>query len=245
VGTAAYTWSHNIDDSTGLFGNPGDQRGAQGGPIDPLNSRIDRASSALDHRHLFAGSILYDLPFGQGKRYMTSGGWADKAIGGWQVNIILSGSTGQPFSVVGNGTGSGGATIANIIGNPYANLAPGQIINPLAFQDPQQGNPGTTCVKNLAGHSVCWGDSGRNHFTGPGFFRTDMSLFKNTKLSERVSLQIGLEAFNIFNQDNALVPQTNIDGGGGPNHNLNLNLGTFNNTILPPRLMQYRAKVIF
>jgi hypothetical protein len=64
-----------------------------------------------------------------------------------------------------------------------------------------------------------------------------MSIFKNKKLSERLNLQIGLEAFNIFNQDNALVPQANIDN--------NPQFGTFQNTILPSRLVQYRAKVIF
>jgi len=236
VGTAAYTWSHNIDNNTGLFGNPGDQRGNQGGPIDPLNFRVDRSSSALDHRHIFTGSVLYDLPFGQGKRYMTGGGPTDKVIGGWQWNVIFNGSTGQHFSVVGNGTGSGGATIANIISDPFANVPAGHFLNPAAFKDPIAGNPGTSCITNLAGNLVCWGNSGRNHFTGPGYFRTDMSLFKNMKISERLNLQIGLEAFNIFNQDNKLVPQANIDGG---------DFGTFTNTILPPRIVQYRAKVIF
>lgn len=169
---------------------------------------------------------------------MSSSGVGDKIIGGWQLNVILSDSTGQHFSVVGNGTGTGGAqTIANLVGNPYANLAPGQIINAAAFTDPKVGNPGTSCVTNLAGNLVCWGNSGRNRFTGPGYFRTDMSLFKNTKISERVNLQIGLEAFNLLNQDNALVPSNGIDG--------NPSFGTFQNTILPPRIVQYRAKVIF
>jgi len=248
VGTASYTWSHNIDNNTGLFGNPGDQRGNQGGPIDPLDFRVDRASSSLDHRHLFTGSLLYDLPFGHGKRYMSSTGVGDKVIGGWQLNVILNGSTGQHFSVVANGTGSGGQTIANLIGNPFANLAPGEFINlsPSVFTpatctsispvtgDCLAANPGTSCVKNLANNLVCWGDSGRNRFTGPGYFRTDMSLFKNTTIGERVTLQIGLEAFNIWNQDNALVPQNSVGA-----------TGNFQNTILPPRIMQYRAKVIF
>ena len=237
VGTAAYTWSHNIDNSTGLFGNPGDQRGNQGGPIDPLNFNIDRASSALDHRHVFSGSILYDLPFGKGKRYATAGGVSDKVFGGWQLNVILNGSTGQHFSVIGNGTGSGGTTIANIVGDPYANRPPGAILNVNAFQDPIAGNPGTTCINNLANNQVCWGNSGRNHFTGPGYFRTDMSLFKNTKLTERVNMQIGFEAYNLLNQDNALVPNTNIDNDP--------QFGTFVNTILPPRIVQYRFKLIF
>jgi outer membrane receptor protein involved in Fe transport len=245
VGTAAYTWSHNIDNNTGLFGNPGDQRGNQGGPIDPLNFNIDRSSSALDHRHVFSGSILYDLPFGKGKRYMVGGGPFDKVVGGWQLNVILNGSTGQHFSVIGNGTGSGGSTIANIVGDPFANRPPGAFLNVNAFQDPIAGNPGTNCITNLAGNQVCWGNSGRNHFTGPGYFRTDMSLFKNTKIGERVSLQIGLEAYNLFNQDNALVPQTNIDGGSGVCLCQNPTFGTFVNTILPPRIVQYRFKVIF
>ncbi len=245
VGTAAYTWSHNIDDNTGLFGNPGDQRGNQGGPIDPLSFRVDRASSSLDHRHVFVGSLLYDLPFGQGKHYMSSTGVGDKIVGGWQVNVVLNATSGQHFSVVGNGTGSGGATIANIVGDPFANRPPGAILNVNAFADPKVGNPGTTCITNLAGSQVCWGNSGRNHFTGPGFVRTDLSLFKNTKISERLNLQIGLEAFNIFNQNNALVPQGNIDGGSGACSCQNPSFGTFTDTILPPRIVQYRAKFIF
>jgi hypothetical protein len=240
VGTAAYTWSHNIDNSTGLFGNPGDQRGNQGGPIDPLDFRVDRGNSALDHRQTFVGSLLYDLPFGLGKRYATGSGLADKILGGWQVNTVFTGSTGSVFSVVGNGTGSGGATIANIIGDPFSGRRPGQLLNPAAFVDPLQGNPGTTCTNNLAGNPVCWGNSGRNHFTGPGYFRTDLSLFKNTKLTERVNLQLGIEAFNLLNQDTALVPNNNIDNGNGPT-----GFGTFQNTFLPPRTMQYRAKIIF
>jgi carboxypeptidase family protein len=237
VGTAAYTWSHNIDNSTGLFGNPGDQRGNQGGPIDPLNFRVDRGNSALDHRQTFNGSLLYDLPFGHGKRFATGGGAVDKIVGGWQVNTIFSASTGSYFSVIGSGNHSGGDTIANLVGDPFANLGPGKFLNVNAFTHPDQGQPGTACVTNLAGNPVCWGNTGRNHFIGPGYVRTDLSLFKNTKLTERVSLQIGLEAFNLLNQDNALVPNNNINDTNG--------FGTFTNTFLPPRTMQYRAKIIF
>jgi hypothetical protein len=48
-------------------------------------------------------------------------------------------------------------------------------------------------------------------------------------------MQIGLEGFNIFNQANALVPNTTVGGG----------FGNFQNTWLPPRIIQYRARLIF
>ncbi len=162
----------------------------------------------------------------------------DKVIGGWQWNTVLTATTGQHFSVVQDGTGSGGATIANIIGDPFADRAPGQYLNPAAFGAPIQGNPGTACVTNLAGNLVCWGNSGRNHFTGPGYSRTDMSFFKNVHFTESISLQLGIEAFNIFNQNNALVPQNNLN-------NNNPNFGVFTDTYLPPRIMQYRIKILF
>ncbi len=228
IGTVAYTWSHNRDNSSGLFGSPGDQRGNVGGPLNALNLDADRSDSALDHRHTFVASFLWDLPFGKGKKYGgNSSEMADKVIGGWQWNVVLNGSTGQRFTVVQNGRP------ANQIGPAYLN----GVLNPASFTDGSNpANAGSICYNNLAGNQFCYGDSGRNHFTGPGYFRTDMSIFKNLSFTERLKMQIGLEGFNIWNQANALVP--NSDRGGG-------NFGFFQNTWLPGRLVQYRARIIF
>src|SRR6266436_1630861 len=228
IGTVAYTWSHNLDNSSGLFGSPGDQRGNVGGPLNALNLNADRSDSALDHRHTFVASFLWDLPFGKGKKYGgSSSEMADKVIGGWQWNVVLNGSTGQHFTVVQNGRP------ANQIGPAYLN----GVLNPASFTDGSNpANAGSICYMNLAGNQFCYGDSGRNHFTGPGYFRTDMSIFKNLSFTERLKMQIGLEGFNIWNQANALVP--NSDRGGG-------NFGFFQNTWLPGRLVQYRARIIF
>jgi hypothetical protein len=229
VATVAYTYSHNRDNSTGLFGNPGDQRGNVGGPINALNLNADRADSALDHRHMFVSSVLYDLPFGHGKQYGANvNNVTDKIIGGWQWNFVLNGSSGTHFTVLSNGEA------ANLVGPAYLN----GVLNPAAFTDGSNTaapNPGSVCYTNLAGKPFCYGDSGRNHFTGPGYFRTDMSIFKNLTITERLKMQIGLEGFNVFNQANALVP----------NNNLGTNFGFFQNTWLPPRIIQYRARLIF
>jgi hypothetical protein len=228
VGTLAYTWSHNRDNNSGLFGNPGDQRGQVGGPINALNLNADRSDSSLDHRHTFVSSVLWDLPFGKGKKYAGSvNDMTDKFIGGWQWNIIFNGTTGTHFTVVSNGRP------ANIVGPAYSS----GVLNLKAFTDGSNpANAGTICYNNLAGNQFCYGDSGRNHFTGPGYFRTDMSLFKNLTVTERVKMQIGLEGFNIWNQAHALIPNTDINGG---------NFGFFQNTWLPPRIIQYRARIMF
>lgn len=228
IGTLAYAWSHNRDNSSGLFGSPGDQRGNVGGPLNALNLNADRSDSALDHRHTFVASVLWDLPLGKGKKYGSSSSeMADKVIGGWQWNIVLNGTTGQHFTVIQNGRP------ANLVGPAYAN----GVLNPAGFTDGSNpANAGSICYTNLAGNQFCYGDSGRNHFTGPGYFRTDMSILKNLTFTERVNMQIGLEGFNIWNQANALVP--NADHGAG-------NFGFFQNTWLPGRLVQYRARILF
>jgi hypothetical protein len=63
-----------------------------------------------------------------------------------------------------------------------------------------------------------------------------MSIFKNLTVTERIKMQLGLEGFNVFNQANALIPNNDPSAG---------NFGFFQNTWLPGRIVQYRARVIF
>lgn len=239
VGTVAYTFSHTRDNSSGLFGNPGEQRGQVGGPIDPFNFNADRSDSSLDHRHTFVSSFLWDLPFGKGKQYAGNvSDMTDKFVGGWQWNVVLNGSTGQHYTVGSNGRP------ANQIGPAFLS----GVLNPASFSDGSNpANPQSICYHNLAGNQFCYGNSGRNHFTGPGYFRTDMSIFKNLTVTERVKLQLGLEGFNVFNQANALVPNNNWNAPSATQtvQQANPTFGFFQNTWLPGRIVQYRARVMF
>jgi len=74
------------------------------------------------------------------------------------------------------------------------NPSPNQWINPAAF------------VRQATG----LGDAGRNILTGPGFGDVDLSIAKDTKIKERVSLQFQSEAFNLFNHPNFGQPQNNL-----------------------------------
>jgi hypothetical protein len=132
--------------------------------------------------------------------------------------------------------------------NPYSNV-PFQYLNPAAFLPPTKAN-GATCVTNLAGSSICYGNTRRNEFVGPGLFRTDMSLFKNIKFTERIGMQLGIEFYNIFNADDHVIPvqsegsNSNTAFTGDPGFG-RFFCGTGCGNALPPRTAQYRAKIIF
>jgi hypothetical protein len=74
------------------------------------------------------------------------------------------------------------------------NPSPNQWVNPAAF------------IRQATG----FGSAGRNILTGPGFEDVDLSAAKDTKITERVSLQFRAEAFNLFNHPNFAQPQNNV-----------------------------------
>jgi hypothetical protein len=103
-------------------------------------------------------------------------------------------------------------------------------MNPAAF---------TGCnnsVTNAAGTTIRFGSNPRNAFRGPGFVRTDFSIFKNTALTETLRMQLGFEFFNVFNQATYTVPNNNYRDAGS--------FGRFD-AALPARVVQYRLKFLF
>jgi hypothetical protein len=233
-GQLSYTYSRNKDDSTGIFNGLGEGRGSRGGPQNPFDLAAEYGISSLDVPHLLSADAIIDVPFGKGQRYFSSSAVADKVLGGIQLNIIVSGRSGYPFSVV---DGDNQSVRANVIGDPFSgtNGTEGRYLNRAAFGGPTGLCPGPNCVVNAAGREIRFGIQERNAFRGPGFIRTDFSIFKNTGLTENVKMQIGLEFFNVFNQASYTVPNNNFRDG---------NFGRFD-AALPARVIQYRFKVLF
>lgn len=235
-GQVSYTWGHAIDETTGVFNGIGDARGSRGGPANPFDFSLDRGNSSFDVRHLLSANAIIDLPFGRGQRFLNNGGVIDKIFGGFQVNIIQLARSGFPFTVTSSGFGdAGSAGRATQIGDPFANVPRGRFFNVAAFSSASR------CVTNAAGRSICTGSLGRNTFRGPSIFNTDLSIFKNTRLlgdsdNPRLSLQIGMEFFNLFNHPNYTVPNQNVSDSGA--------FGRFDSAY-PGRRAQYRAKFIF
>jgi hypothetical protein len=230
TGQISYTFSHTIDNATGVFNGIGDSKNqGRQGPVNPFDLNFDRGNSVLDIRHLLSASVIIDLPFGRGQKYLSEG-VGGAVLGGWQLNIIESARTGFPFSVV----CQCGLVRPSLIGDPFANRPAGRFFNPAAFST----SVGITTITNAAGQAVSFGNLGRNTFVGPSIYNTDLSVFKNAHLpfSEQTKLQIGLEFFNFFNHLNFTVPNNNSSDPGS--------FGRFD-AAFPGRVIQYRAKIIF
>jgi hypothetical protein len=82
---------------------------------------------------------------------------------------------------------------------------------------------------------IQFGNLGRNTFTGPAIWNTDLSFFKTTPITESVRAQLGIEFFNAWNHTKRTVPINNINDGG---------FGRFDG-YYPGRVVQYRFKLLF
>src|SRR5262245_35923435 len=189
---SSYTFSKSIDNNSGEV-EANDTR-------DRHNKRLDRGRSRFDQRHRFGASFGYELPFGPGKRLLGDvkgvGGFLAR---GWNIQGILSFTSGFPFSVTAANVHNTGSFIPQ-----YANrLANGKLENPTpnlwfdvnAFAQPAVGTQG---------------NAARNILDGPGYRNFDFSVTKNNRLTERVNLQFRAEFFNLANHPNFGLPNGNI-----------------------------------
>lgn len=226
-GQVSYTWSRTIDNATGVFNGLGDSKNqGRQGPVHPFDLNFDKGTSVLDIPHLLSADAIIDLPFGKGQRYLSDG--PNRLVGGWQLNIIQSARSGFPFSVVCQCD----LIRPSLVGDPFANVPVGRFMNIAAFSN----STGITEVTNAAGQIVRFGNLPRNSFRGPSIFNTDLSVFKNTAITDRLKVQVGIEFFNLLNHTNLTVPNNATNDPGA--------FGRFDGAY-PGRVIQYRAKVVF
>jgi len=203
----------------------------------------DWGPSALNVKHQGTISAHYELPFGKGKRFFgNAGGFADRVIGGWQLNEITTLLSGFPFTPVISINRSGDGNTRNP-DRPSLNPA---FSGPVVLGDPNQWfNPNAFVVPAFG----TYGNLGRGVFTGPGLTSVDVSVMKNVSISERVRLQIRAEAFNLLNHANFGVPNQNVFTNTGsavaPVYSINPSAGLITSTITTPRQIQFGMKLIF
>jgi hypothetical protein len=198
--SANYTYSKSIDDASSIGG---------GGVVvaqNPLDIAADRGLSSFDQRHKFTGNWIYDLPFGENKRFATKGFWSH-VLDGWQWSGDFTITSGLPFTarVLGNSLdinrGVSGSLRANVTGAPISlsNPTTAEWFNTAAFCSPSQtfgSTPAGTC-SNPNGTS--FGDAGRNIIEGPGQVIVDMSFGKTITIKESRALELRFQAANVFN----------------------------------------------
>ena len=187
-----YTWSHNLDDMTQYRSKL---------PQDSNNFRGEYGNSDYDTRHGFNGAVSYELPrFGKGPKWLAEG---------WQANGLINLHGGAPFNITTSsdttGTGEGYQRV-NLVGKPFDvshDFIPTktsryvQWVDPKAFAAPTVGAYGTL-------H--------RNTYYGPGYASADLSLFKTTHITQRVSAQFRAEFYNITNRINLAAPSSSSFG---------------------------------
>jgi len=196
--TAAYTFSHAVDNSNGAFSATGG-----GGRIfldanaNPLLN-FNNGNSDQDIRHFFVFASLYELPFGKGRQFGASVPTVlDYIIGGWQWNNIITLSTGTPIDISINGTPGNrpdvsGPISAKLVHDPNCvkytgNFLCGEI----------SGNFSAPPVSG--GDFTRAGTLGRNALYGPGLHTWDTGMMKDFKLTERFKAEFRVDAFNLFN----------------------------------------------
>ena len=197
---ASYTFGKSLDERSGIAGRQEFTNG-QARTLDPYNRRLDKARSDFDVRHSFVGNVTYDLPFGK-----LFGGPAGFAVRDWQVNSIVTISSGVPFSVLVDGDPDRDATDEN---SARPNLVTGASLKPAGGRTPDQWFNLAAFAPPTLGF---YGTAGRNILTGPNFRSVDFALTRMFKVDDRRSLQFRVEAFNLFNRANFDLP-INSDNG--------------------------------
>jgi outer membrane receptor protein involved in Fe transport len=209
---SSYTYAHAIDNISSTFSESNNN--ANLGLLDPFNPKIDKGNSDFDQRHRFVFSGTWDIPFAR-----NMSGAEKRFFDGWTVAPIITIRSGFPFTMFDcskafttcprafQTTTLGRAGSAKVDPSGAANL-----FDYFAFP---ASDFNSSYVNPIAGAS----DFGpfpsnmltRGYFYGPGAYYVDLGVYKTTKITERVSLQLRGEFFNMLNHSNMWITLSDND----------------------------------
>lgn len=215
--TAAYTYSHLIDDS-GTTTN-------DGGCLcqNPRDRTAERASSIFDQRHLLVLGYVWELPFAKNLK-----GPASTVLSGWSFQGIVTFASGNPFDVLQSTDGQNNDGLWE-----RPNLVPGQKLT-VANKRPDNWFNTAAFTESV----FEYGNSPRDPIVGPGKHVFDLSLGKSFRMpyNEQHTLQFRAEFFNAFNTPQFANPDSSLGDG---------EFGRVTNTSTPNRELQFGLKYRF
>jgi Carboxypeptidase regulatory-like domain len=176
-------------------------------PFDINNRDLNYARSDFDRRHALQGYVLYELPFGKGRRW--GAGWSrttEILLGGVNVSGVLRRYSGRPFTVF-----SGSNTLSQVVFTPASCNGCSPDLGSMTLENGQ--NVFFTAEQRAKFFVPAAGEAsnvGRNFFTGPAFFNLDMTLGKRFRFTETQNLEIRVEAQNVTNTPSFAVPDANL-----------------------------------
>jgi len=245
---ANYVWSKVLSNSAG------DTQTNFEPFLDNANPQAERAPAPFDLRQIFKANGTYELPMGSGHAFNPK--YFGRVLGGWSLGSILTWQSGAPFTITSGSRGTlnraarsasntavalaSGASIYDNIGlritgnGPYF-FAPGvtgadgravAADGAATFSGQLFANPAAGTIGNLQ----------RRSFNGPNEFNQDFSLLKDTKIFESHTLQIRMDATNIYNHASFSVPDQNINS---------TTFGKITSTFFGRRLVQFSLSYKF
>jgi len=250
-----YTYSRTYD--TGYSDGLSTPIGALDFPL-PNWRNLDWGLSQINLDNSFTASVIYDLPFGRGKKFGSDWNNATNAfLGGWQLTVIEKVTSGFPIFALTSAPGSG----TGILNNGTA-VAVGRLVevgDPFK-PGPVAANPGCngqTPPTSLSDKAVFFnycafmapplgelGTTSRAPISGPGFFNTDFSVIKRFAFRENMGLDFRAEFFNLFNHAQFDTPSF-FGGGTGADLNAPGQFGRITSTVNNPRVIQFGLKFTF
>jgi len=217
----SYTYSKSLDESSTVHGTSQPYNGVQ----NSFDLRGSRGPSDFDLTHNFVTSVVYDLPFGRGKRFLNSANALSQSVlGGWQATTIVTVNSGFPFSLYvpyDNANVGGGAQRPTVIGDLF----------PSGFKQTPNAWFNVHAVTVIP---YTFGNMGRNSIRQDGYKNVDSGILKQFRISEGRGLEFRTEFFNFFNHPNFGPPDPNIG---------DQTFGQLLSIVGNPRVMQFSLKL--
>jgi len=212
-----YQYAHSIDNVSDITNDViFAQYNGQGLICSLLDHRLCRSSADFDATHTISANYVWELPFGHGKRFLSSSSkGVDALVGGWETSGIFSFHSGFPWT-----------TTTDAFPINFTQEAPAVFVGPRsAVAEKIHVDPDTGLVQlfadpnaasNAFGFPFGGGTGQRNQLRGPFFVNMDMAILKNFTMpwSESQHLQFRAEAFNLFNHTNFNNPSVNLGDVG-------------------------------
>jgi hypothetical protein len=204
--SANYTYSKSIDDAASV--------GGSGNTVaqNYLDLRAERGLSNFDMRHKLLINGIYQLPFGEQRRWLSRGGGLGRVFGNWQLSGVTTIESGTPYTaqILGNlSNRAGTAAISNLradatglsTGLPRSQRTTLEFFNTAAFSLPAPGE---------------YGDAGRDTIEGPDTVNFNMSLDKLVTFSRERGIQgdFRISSNNLFNTPLFTGLSTVVNGEG-------------------------------
>ncbi len=228
--------------------------------VDNARPEIDKVRADFDVTHIINGSLIFELPFGRGHKFLSNtNGVVDRIIGGWQVSSIFHYQSGAPISIL-----SGRSTFSNTGSNPaVSSLTRDQIKDLFGIRKQADGkvyyidpkvtdtNTGFAVGADNAGNTAGFsgqvffhpsagtiGNLQRLQFDGPSQTSWDFGAIKRVRLngdSDR-NLEFRADFFNFLNHPLFFVGDYNVSSS---------QFGRITGLNFGPRVMQLALKLNF